>query len=55
MACCRPSTTPWPRSIVGQGLAGFFWDMSKSYPNQVAMVKIDRKGNVTFDRSFHRA
>lgn len=39
--------------IVKQGFAGFFWDLAKAYPNQVAMVKIDRKGAVTFDRSFH--
>jgi hypothetical protein len=39
--------------IVDRGLAGFFWEMSKTYPDQVAMVKIDRKGRVTFDKSFH--
>jgi hypothetical protein len=39
--------------IVDQGLDSFFWRMSKDYPNEVAMVKIDRKGGVTFDPSFY--
>jgi hypothetical protein len=39
--------------IVDGGLAGFFWEMSKAYPDRVAMVRIDRKGNVTFDPAFH--
>ena len=39
--------------LVDEGLWSFFWWMSKKYPNQVAMVEISRKGEVTFDSSFH--
>jgi len=39
--------------IADQGFVTFFWEMSKTYPNQVAMVRIDRKGEVSFDPSFH--
>jgi hypothetical protein len=41
------------KQIVDEGLGSFFWMLSKELPNNVAMVKIDRKGGVAFDPSFH--
>ena len=39
--------------IIEKGMWEFFWEMAKNFPNNVAMVIIDRKGNFKFDPSFH--
>ena len=38
--------------LIDRGLSDFFREMAKAYPDQVAMVEIDRKGGITFDPGF---
>jgi hypothetical protein len=39
------------QALIDKGMFHFFWELAKVFPNRVAMVKIDRKGNFEFDKS----